>query len=162
MVVADGDHFLIECAIRRDLSSPVADFLDEMAAGAWAPGVENGLEPDEQVSWTDAFFAACEHLADTGSPIYAASFNQLRDGIWELKHWDLRVSFYDTDGHGNHTPVVDRDSYPRYANRPWPDGFDENLRLTSAFQKRGQKAEERHMAFANQVREEDLEHDRRP
>jgi hypothetical protein len=157
-VIADGDYFAVECAVRSDLSSPVVDFLADVARGGWHESRE--LEPDEQVDWHHWFIAACELLANTGHLPHRDAHNQLLDGIWEIKHGSLRVSFYDTDGRGNHTPKINRDGYSRFTTRPWPEDFDEYLRLTTAFPKTGRRTPPSEIVSAQQVREEDLEHDR--
>lgn len=156
ILVAEGGWFLIECAVRKDLSSPVGEFLRELRDG------EHDLidqEPDEQVRWHDWFVAACEYLAETGDPPHR-SYNQLMDGMWEIKHASLRVSFYDTDGSGHFTPKVDRTMLGPYEHRAWPEDFAEVLRLTSAFEKTGQKTNPREIGFAKLVRMEDAAHDR--
>ncbi|MDQ4491132.1 hypothetical protein RBS60_13090 [Sinomonas sp. ASV486] len=114
------------------------------------------LAPDEQVSCYHWFLRAAQKLARTGKPIHKDSYNQLRDGIWELKHANLRISFYDTDGSGHYDPLIDRESYGPWTTRPWPDDFLEFLRLTTAFEKLHQPE---HITLAKQVRKEDLAHD---
>ena len=161
MLVAEGDQFAIECAVRSDLSSPVAEFLDGMKAGD--PSVEQAdgaFESDEQVEWFDWFLSACEGLANTGYLPHRDAHNQLHDGIWELKHSVLRVSFFDTDGNGNYSPKIDRVSYSSLSTRPWPEDFDYYLRLTTAFQKTGRNPPPDAIQLAKQVRTEDLTHDR--
>lgn len=159
-LVASGACFDIECAVRTDLTSPVAEFLEGMRSGTL--GAQDGVayEADEQLEWRDWFLAACRHIARKGRPPHRDAHNQLQDGIWELKHWDLRVSFYDTDGSGTYEPTVDHASYGRLVTRPWPDNFEEFLRLTTTFPKTGQKTPPEEIALAIQVREEDLAHDR--
>jgi hypothetical protein len=162
-LVAQGDFFDVECAVRSDLSSPVDEFLVAMKSGTWEPGLDNSieeehLEPDEQITEYSWFIRACSHIASTGEPIYNHSYNQLQEGIWEIKHYKLRISFYDTDGSGEYEPLIDYDSYEgTFATRPWPQDFLEYLRLTTAFKKSEQ---DEHIALAPIVRTEDLEHDR--
>lgn len=164
--MASGDHFDIECAVRADLSSPVKTFLDEMKSGSWEPVQEGAsaideeehLEPDEQVECYSWFVKACKRIATKGTPIHGQSYNQLQNGIWEIKHWDLRISFFDTDGTGQYEPLIDYDSYKgTRKTRPWPENFEEYLRLTTAFPKSQQEV---HIEKSQEVREEDLEHDR--
>ena len=159
-LVASGEWFTIECAVRADLSSPAGEFLIALESGTWATRDEALQEPDEQISWRSWFVAACEFLAETGWPPHGNPYNQLQDGIWELKHQVLRVPFYDTDGCGNSTPKIDYDSYSRFTTRPWPEDFDEFLRLTTAFEKTTQKTDPREIQLALTIREEDLDHDR--
>lgn len=161
MLVARGEWFTVECAVRRDRSSPVAEFLQDLGDGA-SPVASEVLEKDEQIDWRRWFVRACHRVATTGRPPHGDAHNQLQDGIWELKYWDLRVSFYDTDGSGVYVPLVDTESYSRFTTRPWPEDFLESLRLTTAFAKTGQKTDPAQIALAIDVREEDLEHDRPP
>lgn len=158
ILVARGQCFDVECAVRADLSSPVGTFIDELTAGSWHPDYASEEIPaDEQIDFLYWFTSACNQIATNGQPPHNQSFNQLQNGIWEIKHWDVRVSFYDTDGSGEYQPLIDYDSYRGlYASRPWPDDFDEYLRLTTAFTKSVQKA---HIELAQEVREEDLQHD---
>lgn len=129
-----------------------------MERGQWDGGdADVTMEVDEQIDWLDWFLGACEQLADGGRLPHQNAHNQLRDGIWEFKHWDLRVSFYDTDGSGEYSPLIDRDSYSRFTTRPWPDDFLQHLRLTTAFHK---DVQQHHISLAATVRGEDLEHDR--
>lgn len=159
-IIADGDQFSVECAVRTDMSSPVAEFLDTVEAGA-ADNVEV-LEPDEQIRWFDWFTAVCEGLADHGSLPHRDDHNQLLDGIWEIKHGVLRVTFFDTDGTGDYEPLIDPTPYSRFTTRPWPEGFLYYLRLTTAFEKTTQKTPPAQIHLAKIVRKEDLEHDREP
>ncbi|WP_421740692.1 hypothetical protein [Cellulomonas sp.] len=159
-MIAHGEQFAVECAVRTDLSSPVSEFLDDVQAGA-ADRVE-GLEADEQIDWFDWFMAACDGLADFGTLPHSHDHNQLLDGIWEIKHSVLRVSFFDTDGTGTYEPLIDRTPYSRFAARPWPDDFLYYLRLTTAFEKTTQKTPPAEIELAKTVRTEDLEHDRQP
>ena len=72
-----------------------------------------------------------------------------------------RVTFFDTDGSGVDDPTVDYDSYVGFHTpRPWPEDFEENLRLTTGFMKRAQKTPPKEINFARLVRKEDLRHDR--
>lgn len=159
-IIAAGDQFAVECAVRTDLSSPVSDFLDTVQVGT-ADHVED-LEPDEQIEWFDWFTAACEALADNGTLPHRQDHNQLLDGIWEIKHGVLRVSFFDTDGTGEYEPLIDYDSYSRFTTRPWPEDFCYYLRLTTAFEKTTPKTPPAEIELAKTVRTEDLEHDRQP
>lgn len=159
-IIAEGGQFAVECAVRTDLSSPVSEFLDSVEGGN-ADHVED-LEPDEQILWFDWFTAACERLAQHGTLPHRHDHNQLRDGIWEIKHSVLRVTFFDTDGNGQDEPLIDHESYSRFATRPWPDDFLYYLRLTTAFEKTSQQTPPAEIELAKTVRTEDLEHDRQP
>jgi hypothetical protein len=159
-IIAEGEQFAVECAVRADLTSPVSQFLDAVGSGS-AEHVGD-LEADEQIDWFDWLIAACDGLAHYGWLPHRHAHNQLLDGIWEIKHSVLRISFFDTDGTGKYEPLIDRESYPPPATRPWPDDFDYYLRLTTAFTKTSAKTPPTEIALAKTVRTEDLEHDRRP
>ncbi|MFS0700283.1 hypothetical protein AB6N24_09955 [Cellulomonas sp. 179-A 4D5 NHS] len=159
-VIAEGEEFCVECAVRTDLTSPVSEFLDGIEGGA-ADHVGD-LEPDEQIRWYDWFMAACDGLAEYGTLPHRHDHNQLLDGIWEIKHSVLRITFFDTDGSGEYEPLIDSDSYSRFTTRPWPDDFLYYLRLTTAFTKTAPKAPPAEIELAKTVRTEDLEHDRSP
>lgn len=159
-VVADGDQFCIQCAVRSDLSSPTSDFLDELSTGAWAVKQDESLDSHEaQVDAYDIFLAAMEYLAERGDLPKGMVFNVLRDGIWEFKQGSIRVTYYDTDGLGGHVPKRSERSLVM-GTVQWPDDYDEYLRLTTAFEKTTQKTTEGQLYLADKVREEDLSHDR--
>lgn len=151
----------MQCALRKDRSSPAADFMDKLREADLEAASQAELPPDEQVASWHWFIAASERIADTGEPPHGRTHNQLQDGIWELKHLALRLTFFDTDGKGKDEPLIDRESYSRFQQRPWPEGFEEYLRLTTGFVKRSQKTPPKEIGFARLVRKEDLDHDRR-
>jgi hypothetical protein len=154
---------MVECAVRADgRTSPVAEFLDRLQEGSWQPENDDdpGLEPDEQVDFRNWFLAEVKHFANTGEMRHGGAYNQLVDGIWEFKHSNVRVSFYDHDDHGNYIPKT--------AEKIWvggggyfrlPEDFDYFIRLGIAFTKSTQKTLKRHLAEAVLIREEDLSHD---
>jgi len=157
MLVVDGSVFEVACAVRADgTTSYVADFLDALERGEWERERAENLAPDEQLTFRDWFYAALFSIADDGLPPHGG-YNQLRDGIWEIKHWDVRVTFFDTDGTGTYLPKTTQGGF---WNPSWPDDFEPFLRLSTVFDKTGQKAGEGNIRLAIQVREEDLAHDR--
>lgn len=159
--VARGDAFLIECAVRADFSSPAEEFLEQLKAGRFEVTRNPELDSLEvQSSLYLRFIAGMEFLAENGElPRGSFTFNSLDDGIWEFKPGSLRVTFFDTDGRGNHSPKRRQRNFVT-GEIPWPDDYDDFLRLATAFEKRGRKAEPGHIYKAKKVREEDLEHDR--
>jgi len=158
-VVADGDWYLVECAVRADgVTSPVSSFLDELGEAAWAPGVGEPFDQDAQVRTRSWFLAACEQFAHTGD-LPRCDYNRLRDGIWEFKHFDFRVSFFDTDGTGAYTPKLsERMPFAGGGYCPLPN-FDEYIRLGHPFPKMSAKTSQTDLNTAATVRREDLRHD---
>ena len=159
-LVAEGECFSIEFAVRTNGRSPAAEFLRGLQEGAssGSDGVE--LSADERVDAWAWFLEACDRIARQGDPPPGRTYNQLQDGIWELKHQMARLTFFDTDGSGADDPTIDYDSYAGFqAQRPWPEDFEEILRLSTGFMKRAQKTPLKEINFARLVRKEDLRHD---
>src|SRR6478609_7858659 len=158
-VVADGDWYLVECALRADgQTSPVSIFIDELASAAWPSEGDGVSDADAQVSTRSWFLAVCEAFAETGE-MPRRDYNMLRDGFWEFKHLDFRVSFYDTDGYGNYQPKL-QERHPLAGGGyfPLPD-FDEIVRLGHPFFKETPRTPESELRTAAAIREEDLSHD---
>lgn len=156
--------FSIECAVKRDMTSPVDEYLDRLENGdivLRAP--ENVREEHQdsslpQLAW---FYAICDHVAEYGTPPRQNTHNQLRDGIWEFKPYNLRIAFFDTDGTGkNHSTVRESITACHWNGRPWPEVFLPFLRLTTCFEKTSQQTPEWVFSDSQTIREEDLEHDR--
>lgn len=91
--------------------------------------------------------------------------NYLREGIWEFKVSNLRLTFYDTDGFGSScTTDVGENS-----ERLWdgtmsyslPEDFGELIRLGHHFPKapNTRKTPPGDLTTATTVRKEDFEHD---
>lgn len=160
-LVAEGECFTVEFAIRTNGQSPAAHLLRGLQEGESDDQHASQLAPDEQIDVWAWFLEACDRIATWGDPPPGRTFNQLEGGIWELKRWAARVTFFDTDGSGADDPTIDYDSYAGFQQpRPWPDNFDDILRLATGFMKRSQKTPPREMNFAGLVRKEDLRHDR--
>lgn len=161
VLVADGECFTVEFAVRTNGASPAAEFMRDLREGEAGEGREANSAADEQVDTWAWFLEACARIANKGDPPPGRTYNQLERGIWELKHRSARLTFFDTDGSGVDDPTIDYDSYAGFHRlRPWPDDFDEYLRLTTGFMKRSQKTPPREINFAGLVRKEDLRHDR--
>jgi len=134
----------------------VAKFLDELKAKRWT----SQLSSDEQVSAYAWILAAIEWFADSGEFPHLGDRNQLMNGIWEIKHWNLRISFYDTDGLGNFNPKITERIYVAGGGYcPLPE-FDEYIRLGTVFEKTTTKTSAAELALAAQIRDEDLSHDK--
>ncbi len=153
----------VDCAVRENGSSPAGVFLDSLKAGKW-DRTDSDIPADEQISDYHWFLTAISHWANTGEPIYRNAAKHLDEGVWEFRHSDKRLTFYDTDGTGGYSaklPISD------HAQAEVPDSqyweiplFDEQIRLGHAFTKAGQKTPKKDLDAMKDVREEDLAHDR--
>lgn len=163
-IIADGELYLVECAVCTDGSSPASAFLDQLAEGVWAPDPDAAeLPSDAQLKDSDVLLEFCQQLADTGVPPYRTAVNDLDDGIWELKRGAKRLSFYDTPGDGTFTPKYRITDF-RYSEHPneatwWFPDFDDYIRLGHAFPKTGRFTTDQDIGETKRVREEDLRHD---
>ena len=162
-VVHDGDAYLVECAVRADgITSLVADFLDQLKEKTWSPESDgtDPIEPDEQLKAYTWLLAKIAYFADEGDFPSIGNRNQLMNGIWEIKRWHIRITFYDTDGHGSYTPKITQKIHTGGGGYfPLPD-FDPYIRLGTVFTKTTQKTPHEELDFAEQIRKEDLAHDR--
>jgi hypothetical protein len=156
-VVATGEWYQISCAVRSDgTTSPAAAFLDALRQN---PATEGG-EPDENISLYHWFIATFEYFAETGDTPQPWNTNQLNAGIWEFKRASCRISFFDTDGQGNYRPKIsERQPAVGGGVSPLPE-FDRYIRLGATWTKASQKAQQKHLSFAAQIRWENLQHDR--
>jgi len=160
-VVADGECHLIECAVAADGSAPALEFLNQLRKGV-RETYPVDIDSDAQVQAYGIILARCEYLARYGE--FASRnrkhYNQLWDGIWELKHEELRLSFFDTAGDGTYSPKIAESDY--WGNAPRLPIFDEFIRLGRGFPKpRTMRwTPEAEIRFALRLREEDLEHDK--
>jgi len=162
-VVHDGDTYCVECAVRADrVTSPVAHFLDALKEKTWAPGLgeSSHLEPDEQLKAYAWLLVAIEYFAEEGLFPHVGDWNQLMRGIWEIRRWEIRVTFFDTDGRGNYTPkTMDRIVTGGGGYCPLPD-FDPFIRLGTVFEKTTPKTPQHELDLAERIRREDLDHDK--
>lgn len=157
-VIADGEFCVIECAVRSDGSTPVEVLLRELEEGTWPNPNSEELPDSYQPRQRDRFLALCELLAE-GDDLPQNAVNHLEDGIWEFKVGDLRVTFYDTDGRGGYVAKT-----PKYVSN-WSGAdfeydMDEFVRLGHYFAKTGPTTTSNDLQSANEVRVEDLTHDR--
>lgn len=159
----DGDAYEVLCAMEADgCTSPAWNLLEQLRQGEWPDPETTDLPKDAQISLRSKIRALIKMLANEGR-LPVQNFNKLREGIWEMKHSDVRLTFYDTPGDGTWTPkdgdvAFDWQQKPFYPQLP---DFDEFLRLGHAFEKPEdvQKTPEHDIAESLRVRMEDLGHD---
>ena len=162
MVEWQGFH-LVDCALREDLTSPAAEFLEHLRQGIWEEDPDSTSIPDdEQVTDYYKLLHKMRYVASHGEPERQGDVNYLRSGIWEFKVARKRIAFYDTDGQGNWTPkgkVDDARDAVEGANIWWFPELDEELRLLNAWPKLGQKAPPLDIELAVTIAREDVRHD---
>lgn len=162
-VLGDGDFYEVSCAVCADgVSSPAAVFLDELANGLVDEFQVPDMEPIEQIKHRDWILAACERLAECGDLPYQRSYNQLRDGIWEIKRFNIRIALFDTDGLGNYNPKINFDGSSHWGNPPEFPEFDQYIRLANCFLKSPtqHKTPDNQITLAKQIRQEHVNHDK--
>lgn len=162
-LIADGEWYEVCCAVRADgVSSPVSEFLDTLEVGGLDESQAPDLEPDEQFSHAVWIQKACEWFAEHGEFPTDRDHNQLRDGVWEIKRYNLRVTFFDTDGEGGYNEKINFDGAGTWGRGPELPEFDDYIRLATAFVKppKIRKTPDNEIRTAKQVREEDTSHDR--
>ncbi|WP_138248276.1 hypothetical protein [Mycolicibacterium phocaicum] len=158
-----GQMHQVDCAVREDGRSPAGEFLDALKSGAW--GQTGDTEPlDEQIGDYHWFLNALRHWANTGEPVYRDAVKALDEGVWEFRHGDKRLTFFDTDGRGGYTAKLPIRDY-RDAEAPESEfwqipNFDPLIRVGHAFTKVSQKTLPHDLSESEKVREEDLAHDR--
>lgn len=161
--IVRGQFHHVDCAVREDGSAPGGVFLDALKKGVWDQNEES--EPlDEQISDYHWFLNAIRHWANSGEPVYRDAVKALEDGVWEFRHGDKRLTFFDTDGKGGYTAKLQIRSHAdaeapdsEYWNIPY---FDHLIRIGHAFTKVSQKTLTRDLQESHKTREEDLVHDR--
>lgn len=165
-----GELHDLSFAVRADGSTPAEVALKAMLTGTWLADPEaqrEGIPSDTQISRRAQLVVGMKYFAKHG--VHAPQqcrVNALRDGIWEFKEGEKRVSFFDTPGGGRY---VAKHKFKIKENADYPDSFDweipafdRDIRLGHCF---GKPFEERTTAEEDiretlQVREEDLAHDR--
>jgi len=162
---ADDYHDAIECAVRADGSSPAVEFWVTLQHGNWRedPRHKPPRDPDQIYDW-EQLWAKIAYVGREGCPPTGESVNHLDDGIWEFKHADRRLSFWDTPGDGTYVAKekVDRRVSEGPENCPflWYPKMDRVLRLGCAWPKEGRLAPPERIEEAKAIREEDCAHDR--
>ena len=138
-------------------------FLGALKAGRW-DRPDEALQPDEQISDYHWFLNEIRHWANTGEPTYRGAVKHLEDGVWEFRHADKRLTFYDTDGKGGYSaklPIINHAQAEAPNSLNWHiPFFDPRIRLGHAFTKVGQKTPKKDLVEMKAAREEDLAHDR--
>ncbi|GCB01816.1 hypothetical protein [Mycolicibacterium sp. NCC-Tsukiji] len=160
--IVKGRFHQIDCAVRADGSSPAAQFLDSLKSGIWEHPTSADAQ-DEQITDYHWFLNAMRHWANTGEPVYRDAVKGLDNGVWEFRHGDKRLTFFDTDGDGGYTAKLPIRCYEEaeapdseYWQIPY---FDDLIRVGHAFTKVSQKTPTHDLRQSQQVREEDLAHD---
>lgn len=162
-MIVRGQFHEVGCAVRADGTTPAGVFLDALRKGAWGK-LDESVQLDEQISDYHWFLNAITHWASTGEPVYRGAVNALEDGVWEFRHGNKRLTFFDTDGSGAYTPKLPirshEDSEAPASEYWYIPYFDEEIRLGHAFTKVSQKTLARDLLESSHTREEDLAHDR--
>ncbi|MDF2917220.1 MAG: hypothetical protein K0S70_1437 [Microbacterium sp.] len=161
----DGETHEVRHALRADGSCPSFQALTEMSEGRWSGDPDLANVPDDiQITQGQKLHAGIEFFAEYGYPNNRyCTVNNLNDGIWEFKLGAVRVSFFDTDGEGGHSPkyrirhIDDADFSDEFW---WLPGFDDYIRLGHCFGKNSQATDDHDLQEAVRVREEDLQYDR--
>lgn len=159
--IVRGQLHQVDCAVRQDETCPAGSFLNALKVGQWG---RDDRVADEQIDDYHWFLNAIRHWANTGEPVYREAVKHLGDGVWEFRHSDKRLTFYDTDGRGGFAAKVPISDHAR-ADAPdsafWQiPYFDDLIRLGHAFTKVGQKTPKEDLVAMKVVRDEDLAHDR--
>lgn len=153
----------VDCALREDLSSPAAEFLNQLRRGVWEDDPDVSEVPDdEQVRDHDKLLHKMQFVATHGEPERRGDVNYLHSGVWEFKVAAKRLAFYDTDGDGNWTPkgkVAHIDDAVEGAHIWWFPELDEEIRLLNAWPKTGEKARQLDIDEAVTIAGEDVRHD---
>lgn len=145
-----GTHFAIECAIRKDGSSPAMRMFDQLANSR--VNIPDVPPPDTaQPSFLTDLLIFIKEIADGYMP-RSGALNYLTEGIWELKRETIRITFYDTDGSGNF--------HGHQHMRFLEDQFYSILRLGHSFVKQSAKTSEEDIFQAIQTRKEDIDYDK--
>jgi hypothetical protein len=145
-----GTHFSIECAVRKDGSSPALGMLNQLARGMVE--IPDIPPPDSaQASFLTDMMLFVKEIANGYQPRQGA-LNYLTEGIWELKRETIRITFYDTDGAGKfhahqHKRFLEAQFFPI-------------LRLGHSFVKQSAKTSQEDIQQALLTRKEDLDYDK--
>lgn len=161
-------HDAAECAVRADRSSPAREYITAMRNGARRddPGYQPPKDQD-QIHDYAYLLKKIQHVVEFGEPSTRTDVNDLDDGVWEFKHSNRRLSYWDTPGDGTFTPkprVKDFNSTTPGKFHPddkwWYPEMDAVLRLGCAWEKDDDLAPPEKVQEALKIREEDAAHDR--
>lgn len=154
----------MECAVRSDGSEPAKTFLAELKRGMWREDAEAETFPhDEQIEDYYRFLDLISELAEHGCFARENDYNYLDQGVWELKVYTKRLSFFDTDGSGadNPKPKITDITLADTDDETWRfPSMDRLIRLGFAFPKLGDKTEPDFLREAVNTRKEDLARDK--
>lgn len=155
--------YQVEYAVAADGSEPARDFLSALKQGAlpYDP-LTNEIPDEEQITDYHRLIDLIRTVARDGEPARRAALNYLEDGIWEFKHGNKRIAFFDTD----ETNVLRPQGKCSRAASPNPDSPDywwfpelgPILRLTNGWIKTDELANPSDIALAKRIRKEDLNH----
>lgn len=159
VLLADGEAHEISCAVLKDgISSPAVELLDLLERNMWPDPKVSELPDARQANAKRRFLAQVNHLAEFGE--LEPGFNRLKDGVWELKFWALRITFFDTNGDGTYSPKYGSDNYDwSGTNQPELPIFDDFIRIGHYFGKNSPQTSPSDIYRSLKVREEDLSHD---
>jgi len=160
----DGDAYEVSCAVESDgSSSPAWDLIEALRQGIWMDPDAASLPDDAQLKVRSTIRSLLKMLAEKGR-LPAGNFNKLRDGVWEIKHTNLRLTFFDTRGDGTFVPKEGEVEYDWRQQAYYPDlpEFDDYIRLGHHFAKPEniRKTPEIDISESLRIRMEDLNHDK--
>lgn len=159
-LIVSGNRHRVECAVRADHTSPASEFLDKLEAGHISAKAPSNEPRDTQIDPYDWVITALGRFARTGKFPPGKTYNQLRDGIWEIKPYNLRLAFFDTDGRGNFAPKINWDGQTHWKPPELPE-FDRIIRLAQGFTKHSNSFKtDAEISLARKIRDEDLRHDK--
>ena len=145
-----GTHFAIECAIRKDGTSPAMRMLNQLAQARVEIPDFPPLDTAQPLFLTDLMIFIKE-IADGYLP-RSGALNYLTEGVWELKRETIRITFYDTDGAGN---------FHGHQRKSFlEDQFYPILRLGHSFVKQSAKTSQEDINLALLTRKEDIDYDK--
>ena len=152
--------YRVEYAIRADGTEPARAFLQALKAGHLPNDpLTKGIPDEEQITDYSRLISLMTTVAADGEPLRSNQLNYLEDGLWEFKHGNKRIAFYDVDEQGMHTPKAKCSM----AASPTPDSaywwlpdLDPVLRVTNGWIKTGDLAPDTELELAKQIRLEDL------
>lgn len=158
-LMARGTLHVVECAVREDQeTSPASDFLDQLEEGKLKLGLKKSIPKDAQINPYDWIQSALEEFSVEGV-FPSRKYNQLKDGIWEIKHLTIRIAFFDTPGDGTYNPKINYSGQTHWKPPELP-AFDPIVRLSLGFVKPPDNYIDDKIRLAKIIREEDVSHDR--
>lgn len=158
----DHDHeYQVQYGINNRQIEPALEILSRLRERQW----ENSRLPkspdDAQFDVYDQLIGIIDAIA-SGGEVFDDEFNYLHHGIWEIKHANVRISFYETDGMGSiSTDSGEIKGTNRQGYTIWyfPE-LDDIVRLGHCWEKLGRRAGDQNIISATKFRSEDVRHDR--